>query len=199
MLGKGSGAAPGPALKERPWHGLGGKDRRKAFHYIPRDAQQQAAPLNTAHDPASGATAPWLVVDTQVVLDWLVFRDADARPLLEAVVAGRLRWLATTSMRAELEYMVRHPKLARWGHQAEQVLTFFDDRTTLHADPAPVPAPRLTCSDPDDQVFIDTALVHHAAWLATRDRALLKLRRKALGHGLRIMRPGEWRETNTPA
>ncbi|MDO8420207.1 MAG: putative toxin-antitoxin system toxin component, PIN family [Rubrivivax sp.] len=151
--------------------------------------------MNTASRDACGNATPWLVADTQVVLDWLVFRDTAARPLLDAVLAGRLRWLASAAMRAELERMLRHPLLARWGHQVESALTFFDSQATLCPDPPAAPAPRLRCSDPDDQVFIDTALVHHAAWLVTRDRALLKLRRKALGHGLRIARPDEWRDT----
>jgi len=155
--------------------------------------------VSTLPEGAARAAAPWLVVDTQVVLDWLVFHDAAAQPLLRAVVGGRLRWLATTAMRAELERMLRNARLSHWGHDAEQALTFFDAKTTLRPDPPAACAPPLICSDPDDQIFIDTALVHHATWLATRDRALIKLRRKALGHGLHIVRPGEWRETDPGA
>jgi predicted nucleic acid-binding protein len=62
----------------------------------------------------------------------------------------------------------------------------------------PAPSPPLRCSDPDDQIFIDAALAHHATWLVTRDRALLKLRRQALAQGLRIVQPAEWRDTDTP-
>ena len=54
------------------------------------------------HAPASGRAVPWLVADTQEVLDWLVFRDATARPLLQAMLTGRLRWLATQDMLVEL-------------------------------------------------------------------------------------------------
>jgi predicted nucleic acid-binding protein len=138
------------------------------------------------------------VVDTQVVLDWLVFCDAAARPLLQAMLEGRLRWLATPAMRTELEHMLRHPALARWGHQSEHALTFFKSHANLHGDPVPASASPLRCSDPDDQIFIDAALAHHATWLVTRDRALLKLRRRALAHGLHILQPVEWRDTNTP-
>ena len=180
----------------RSGHGLLGAYRRKAFHYIPPHVRQQATPVDAVPDPAFRGAAPWLVADTQVALDWLVFRNAAARPLLDAVLAGQLRWLATAAMRAELEHMLRHPTLAPWGHDAEHALTFFDEQTTLRPEPTPIPASRLICSDPDDQVFIDTALVHHAAWLVSRDRALLSLRRKALGHGLRIVRPDEWRGTD---
>ncbi|MBE0552670.1 MAG: PIN domain-containing protein [Rhodobacteraceae bacterium] len=151
------------------------------------------------HRGATRDTAPLLVADTQVVLDWLVFRDAAARPLLQAVLAGRLRWLTTPQMRTELQHMLWHPSLAHWSHDAERALTFFDHQTVSWPDPVMPFAPRLTCSDPDDQIFVDAALTHRAIWLVTRDRALLKLRRKALGHGLHIVRPAEWRDTDTPA
>jgi len=177
---------------------LRGKYRRKAFHYIPLDAPQQVPPLTNWHASTSGSAAAWLVADTQVVLDWLVFRDATARPLLQAVLAGQLRWLATPAMRAELEHMLRHPTLARWDHQAEHALTFFECHAILHGDPMATSTPPLRCSDPDDQIFIDAALAHHATWLVTRDRALLKLRRRALAHGLRIVQPAEWRDTDMP-
>ena len=95
--------------------------------------------MNTARHGASGGAAPWLVVDTQVSLDWLVFGDPAARPLLEAVVGGRLRWLATPAMRAELQHMLGHPSLARWDHDPKRALTFFDQRVTLLADPMPAP------------------------------------------------------------
>lgn len=154
--------------------------------------------MNTAPNSARGGGTPWLVADTQVVLDWLVFRDASARPLLQEVLQGQLRWLATPAMRAELAHMLCHPTLAHWGHQPGHALTLFDCHAILHSDPLAAANPPLRCSDPDDQIFIDAALLYRARWLVTRDRALLKLRRKALGHGLRIMRPAEWRDTDRP-
>lgn len=144
---------------------------------------------------AATEVAPWLVADTQVVLDWLVFHDAAAQPLLQAMLTGRLRWLATAAMRAELGHMLEHPSLVRWPHKAEEALTFFDRYSTLAPAPVVPLALRLICSDADDQIFIDTALAHRATWLVTRDRALLELRRKAFTHGLHIVRPAEWRDT----
>lgn len=161
--------------------------------------QAQARPLSTLPDSAARQAAPWVVVDTQVVLDWLVFRDAAAQPLLRAVVGGRLRWLATAAMRAELGHMLVHPSLAPWPHDTEEALTFFDTYVSLVAEPAVPLTLRLVCSDVDDQIFIDTALAHDATWLVTRDKALLKLRRKAFARGLRIVRPAEWRDTDTVA
>jgi predicted nucleic acid-binding protein len=53
-------------------------------------------------------------------------------------------------------------------------------------DPAPI------CADPDDQMFIDLAWSTAAAWLFSRDRALLDLARPALARGVRITTPALW-------
>ena len=66
---------------------------RKAFHYIPPHVPQQDTRVDKVHGPASRNAAPWLVADTQVVLDWLVFRERAARPVLEAVLGVMHFWL----------------------------------------------------------------------------------------------------------
>jgi predicted nucleic acid-binding protein len=119
-----------------------------------------------------------LVLDTNVALDLLVFRDPSVAALHEGLASGALRWIATTAMRDELVRVLGYPQIAarlqRGGRAAQQVLDEFDARTRL-VDPAP-PAP-LTCSDPDDQHFIDLA-VQHRCTLLSKDAAVLVLRRR---------------------
>lgn len=114
--------------------------------------------MNPAPHAAPPAALPWCVADTQVVPDWLVFADAAARPTLDALSGGRLRWLATPSMRVELVHMLRHPTLARWGHDAARALAFFDRHAGLQTDLPTAQPGGLRCRDPDDQPFIDAAL-----------------------------------------
>ena len=134
-----------------------------------------------------------LVLDTNVVLDWLVFRHSIGAPLEKALISGQCRWLCTRAMRDELARVVVRDSLARWAINATNVLAVFD---ALGVDMGPVPslgaAERLPCSDPDDQMFIDLAIARRADALLTRDRAVLHLARRARRFGLLIATPEAW-------
>jgi putative PIN family toxin of toxin-antitoxin system len=133
--------------------------------------------------------APAVVLDTNVVLDWLVFGDARVTPLAQAIEAGRLRWVGSARMRAELAHVLGRAMFEAWEHDAEQVLTIVDTHVQTYDEP---PACPLTCRDEDDQVFIDLALAQRAAWLFTRDKALLRLARQARLRGTTICPPDGW-------
>jgi len=119
-----------------------------------------------------------LVLDTNIVLDVFVFADEAARPLRPALEAGRLRWLATTAMREELARVLAYPqivpRLAYYQLAAQDVLAAFDRHAECVDAPPKVP---LTCSDPDDQKFIDLAVARQA-WLLSKDRAVLSMRKR---------------------
>lgn len=135
---------------------------------------------------------PLAVLDTNVVLDWLLFRDPGVQPLAEAVACGALRWAACPAMRTELAQVLARPALARWKPDAATLLAAFDRHALPHADPRPRPMPPLRPSDADDQVFVDLALACGARWLLSHDRGLLKLAGRARAHGLAILRPADW-------
>lgn len=136
------------------------------------------------------------ILDTNVVLDWLVFRDARVAPLVSAVEAGGLQVIATRAMRDELSQMLASQRLARWSADAAAALAAYDLRVSVwpDADPrlAAPPAARPRCTDPDDQMFVDLALAAGARWLLTHDRALLKLKRRLLAHGVQAVTPMAW-------
>lgn len=132
-----------------------------------------------------------VVLDTNAVLDWLVFQDARMAAAGLAITQGHMQWLACAAMRDELERTLAYRSLAKWQPDSERVLASFDAHAVLL--PAPPPAPlSLRCSDPDDQVFLDLALAHRAGWLLTHDRALLRLARRARALGTVIVAPRHW-------
>ena len=118
------------------------------------------------------------VLDTNIVLDAFVFSNEAAKPLRAALEAGQLRWWATAAMREELARVLAYPqiapRLAFYGLLPHSVLDAFDRHATLVDAPAKVP---LTCSDPDDQKFIDLA-VSRQALLLSKDRAVLSMKKR---------------------
>jgi predicted nucleic acid-binding protein len=93
-------------------------------------------------------------------------------------------------MRAELSHMLAHASLAHWAPDGERALASFDALAVLSAAPER-PGP-LHCRDPDDQMFIDLALAASARWLLTRDKALLRLARRARTLGVEVTTPLRW-------
>lgn len=143
-------------------------------------------------------SAPTVVLDTNAVLDWLVFGDLGVAALAAAVQAGAVRWLASPRMREELQRTLAYTTLARWNPDCERTLTQFDRWACTCAEPPPTRHGPLMCSDADDQVFIDLAIAQGTRWLVTHDRALLRLARAATRHGVRIVRPRDWTLNDRP-
>ena len=133
-----------------------------------------------------------IVLDTNVVLDWFVFRNPGVAAVAGAVEQGRVQWIGSAEMLAELQHILVHAPLAGRQFDAEQVLTSTMSLMKLMVVPLPLPLTRWRCSDPSDQKFIDLAVTAQARWLLTRDRAVLKLARKAAPSGLLIQVPERW-------
>jgi predicted nucleic acid-binding protein len=140
------------------------------------------------------AAAPLdLVLDTNVVLDWLAFGHPVGAPLGEALASGRCRWLRTRAMRDEFARVITRESLRRWAIVAGTVLAAFDALGVDAGTPPPLgAAERLRCSDPDDQPFIDLAIARRAHALLTRDRAVLRLASRARRFGVLIATPEAW-------
>lgn len=126
------------------------------------------------------------VLDTNIVLDLLVFNDPRVQPLRAGLQAGTLLWMATQPMREELLRVLGYPRVAvrlqRVQGSASQVLAQMDALVQWR-DVAPEASVR--CEDPDDQKFIDLAVAHQTL-LLSKDRAVLCLHKKLLALGVRV-------------
>jgi putative PIN family toxin of toxin-antitoxin system len=130
------------------------------------------------------------VIDTNVVLDWLVFRDASVDALAQLVTERRLRWLVSPDMRRELELVLERNALARWNVKRDDVLDMWDRWSLPAPEVGSLPVRgHVRCSDPDDQKFIDLAIACQARWLFTRDRALLDLASPSRAFGVEVVTP----------
>lgn len=135
-----------------------------------------------------------LVLDTNIVLDLWVFRDARAAGLQAAIANKEVTCVATPAMREELASVLAYEQIGPWLERASvtapEVLQAFDELVTLVEPPPQAP---IRCRDPDDQKFVDLALAQDAQ-LLSKDRALLALHRKlrvsAAFNGLQPPRSG---------
>ncbi len=135
------------------------------------------------------------VLDTNVWLDWLVFRDPSVQPLLDA----GLSFVASQAMRDELGDVLKRSHFSLSLYAQDQCLAQFDQHTIEREAPA-FSVTRLRCTDRDDQKFIELAVATRAGYLVTRDKALLKLAKRAgREHQLNIVRPSHWQPTEQPA
>lgn len=126
-----------------------------------------------------------VVIDTNIILDLFVFADAAAKPVKKALEAGELDWIATQPMRDELARVLAYPQIVPrlnfYQLSADDVLVSFDRHARLLGAAAKA---RLTCSDPDDQKFIDLAVAGQAL-LLSKDRHVLSMAKRLLAHGVR--------------
>jgi len=124
-----------------------------------------------------------IILDTNIVLDLLVFNDAATPPLRDALQAGRLQWVATAPMRDELERVLAYPQIAKrltfYGLSAAQVLQARDALVQTLEVP---PKASVTCKDPDDQKFIDLAVAQRCLVLS-KDQAVLCMEKRLLALG----------------
>jgi len=130
------------------------------------------------------ASIPLLVVDTNVVLDWVAFRDPRVQPIVAAIERGALRVATSGACLQELRRALGYAQVKL--DSRAQALAF--ERYIAHArvfemcgQPEAKDLPQ--CEDRDDQKFLELAWYARASHLLTRDKALLKLARRVAQSG----------------
>lgn len=123
-----------------------------------------------------------MILDTNVVLDMLIFDDPHIPPIRELIAKGEVRWIADQAQRIELGRVLHYsqiaPRVSYYGKTAESVMAAFDAAVAYVPE---APKIRFTCTDPDDQHFLDLASQHRAL-LVSKDRAVLKQRKRVATH-----------------
>jgi uncharacterized protein len=144
-----------------------------------------------------------LVLDTNVVIDWLVFDDAFLASFREQVRSGSIQVITHAPAVEELRRVLGYPILKLGAERQAAVFaqyvamaSFFDgggSATTADGLSAaaggsladlPLGFPR--CRDSDDDPFVQLAWRAGADALVSRDKAVLKLARKARKFGFQI-------------
>ncbi len=128
-----------------------------------------------------------VVIDTNVVLDLFVFRDARTDVLRDTLQSGHCQWIATLPMRDELRLVLAYPhiaaKLLQAGLPSSNVLAHFDAWVSLQPEAKKAV---YTCKDADDQKFIDLAVAHQTV-LISKDKAVLCMAKRLARLSVRVM------------
>ncbi|MCX7140109.1 MAG: putative toxin-antitoxin system toxin component, PIN family [Proteobacteria bacterium] len=139
-------------------------------------------------------SSPLLVLDTNVVLDWVAFDDTRVQPIAAAIERKTLPLVSNEDCVQELRRALGYPQVKLDAPMQASALARYLALARMFELPAGAASAQLPqCEDPDDQKFLDLAWHAGASHLLTRDKALLKLAR-SLAHRFAILRPDEFLE-----
>ena len=142
--------------------------------------------------------SPFAVFDTNICLDFFVFKDPVSCRVLEAVNTHKLSAITREDCREEFLRVLAYPKLGLSENEQDKAIALFDQSITVLAASPKDKAPLPLCTDSDDQKFLEIAYDANATFLFTKDKALLKLNRHNRKKGLfRIITPATWLSENT--
>lgn len=117
-----------------------------------------------------------LVLDTNVIMELLHWRDPRSTQLMNAIEAGSVSCFTDAGCLAELQRVLAYPQFVRnEGAQYALLALYREIVSEVPAAPVSLTLPR--CRDADDQKFMEVAARGGADLLVTRDRELLKLAR----------------------
>ena len=140
---------------------------------------------------------PRLVLDTNVILDLLVFKDPSTEPIrlmLDAKIVDAVR--SEASM-LELVDVIQRPIFKLSQQEQEMILQAWEGVTRLLENTAIESAPFI-CRDLDDQIFLDMAYSIRPAVLFSKDLRVFELRVSAKGHGVEITNQYDYLQAPSP-
>lgn len=126
-----------------------------------------------------------LVLDTNVVLDLLLFADPSVRPIAAACSSGWACCLADAATLDEWQRVVGYKDFGLAPAQVRALGTRYREQVLLVGPPTEPLPPLPRCRDRDDQKFLELAARAGADLLVTKDKALLRLKgRQGLGFSI---------------
>ena len=128
---------------------------------------------------------PVVVLDTNILLDVLVFDDSRAHPLRAGLIAGSLDAVATDKTLAEFLDVIGREQFSLPQEKQHEIMFQWRSWSRLINDAVLEVAP-WKCKDRDDQVFINLAYTLKPAILISKDKMVLKIAKRAQKDGVVI-------------
>ncbi len=134
-----------------------------------------------------------LVLDTNVVIDWLVFDHPFMNPLRHGVHEKQVRVLTHTPALDELKRVLAYRQLKLAATRRQEIFEQYCAHTEVSAMPPEFTLKHLMlpggfprCRDRDDEHFLALAYHARADALVSRDNAVYGLKSRAAKFGLTI-------------
>jgi uncharacterized protein len=135
-----------------------------------------------------------LILDTNVVLDWLVFNDPLLANFIHFVRAGQINVLTHSTALDELRRVLNYPTLKLDTIRQEEIYASYQSLCSEAVVPMGFTAQNLfmpagfpQCHDRDDQLFLGLTLHAQAYALVSKDKAVLALRKRTRKFGVTIL------------
>lgn len=136
-----------------------------------------------------------LILDTNMVLDWLVFRDAGVAGLQPALEQGRVEIVTHLPAVDELRRVLAYAQFNLAVDQQEEMLAQYTSHSRLvtpeglRLGDLGLPAGFPRCRDSDDQHFLALAYHERADALVSKDAAILELTKRVQRFGVTVLDP----------
>lgn len=120
---------------------------------------------------------PRVVLDTNIVLDWLVFEDGGMPLLMDAINRRRVTIVTNAACVDELTRVLAYPIFKLDADSQGAALQRYLAYAEFVPERASLPGIVPRCRDQDDQKFLELAAHAGAAALISKDHAVLGLKR----------------------
>ena len=131
----------------------------------------------SATTAAPHSPIPVIVLDTNIVLDWLVFEDGGMPELMAAIAHSQVQIASNAECRDELVRVLGYP-IFKLGEDAQKrALAQYDSMVRITPERASLLGIVPRCRDRDDQKFLQLAAHACASALISKDNAVLGLKR----------------------
>ena len=135
-----------------------------------------------------------LVLDTNIVLDWLVFSHVSMNALQKGTEDRRITVITYPPALDELRRVLTYPQLRLDASRQKEVLDAYQALAAtatlpegFSLDHLMLPAKFPRCRDRDDEHFLALAYHTGADALVSKDKAVLRLRKRAGTFGVNIL------------
>jgi putative PIN family toxin of toxin-antitoxin system len=126
-----------------------------------------------------------VVLDTNILLDILVFNDERAADLKQAILSRTIKPIASQKTLAELADVISRPRFELSQAMQAEILEQWHSVISLLDDSHLASAP-WKCQDQDDQIFLDLAYQLRPTILISKDNAVLEIASRAIQENILI-------------